>query len=132
MFKLTGRLLFLIHLFLWIWSIGGMSEWLLPNVPWQPYSNPLFPDWLLFFHWIVVIFASSGFLYGYLTRWEYTPSFMIIGYGLMALICLIETLGYLISPYRYLLMFAEYSAYIFILFILHSNGFRNNVLNTSP
>lgn len=132
MFRFIGYILLIIHIFLWIWSVGGMFEWLLPAVPWMAYSNDEFPRLLLFFHWSVVIFASTGFLYGYFTRWHATPDFMIIGYGLMAVICVIETFGYMTNETKYLAMGLEFTAYIIIIFILRHGDFRALHFNTRP
>lgn len=125
MFKIIGIGLVIIHIFLGLWSFGGMIEWLMPDVPWEAYSNPEFPGWLLFIHWSSVIFASAFFLYGYFTRWNKTPRFMAIGYGLMALVCLIETFGFMTSETKFLAMGLEYSAYILILIILYNPAFRS-------
>lgn len=125
MYKIIGYILLMINLFLWSWSMGGMLEWLLPEVPWRPYSNPDFPKGILFFHWTAVIVASSGFLYGYFSRWKFTPNFMFLGFGLMASMCVIETFGYMTSETKYVAMGLEFAAYIVILFILHNAAFRS-------
>jgi hypothetical protein len=122
MWRITEYTLVAIHLFLWLWSTGGMLEWLLPEVPWPPYSNPDFSRGILFFHWATVIFASSGFLYGYFSRWRFTPRFMFIGYGLMASMCVIETFGYMTSETKYVAMGLEFAAYAVILIILHASA----------
>ncbi|TVQ06173.1 MAG: hypothetical protein EA359_01530, partial [Balneolaceae bacterium] len=90
-----------------------------------PYSNPDFPHTLLFFHWSAVLFASTGFIYGYLTRWPFTPTFMLAGYGFMGII---ETFWFMTSPYKYPTMAFEFTAYILILTLLHSKGFREGHL----
>ncbi|TAL39855.1 MAG: hypothetical protein EPN93_00530 [Spirochaetes bacterium] len=120
-FTLIGYALILIHAFLGIWSCGGMLEWFFATVPWNPYSNPEFPKWLLFIHWSSVLFASIVFIYGYFTRWKKTPHLMAIAYGLMALVCVIETFGYMTNENKYLAMGAEFTAYIIILIIILNN-----------
>lgn len=124
MLKLIGIILVLIHTFLWLWSFGGALEWLSINVPWKPYSNPEFPHWLLFFHWGTVLFTATVFLYGYFTRWSSTPHFMAIGYGMMAIVCVVETFWFMTSKTKFLAMGLEYTAYIVILFILYNPAFR--------
>lgn len=124
MLYVLGIILLLVHIFLFAWSLGGMLEWSLQSVPWKPYSNPEFPRWLLFFHWASVLFASGAFIYGYAVRWPHTPYAMLIGYLLMAMVCVVETFGYMTSPYRYLAMTAEFATYIGILILLFSLSFR--------
>jgi hypothetical protein len=46
-----GYTLVLIHIFLLVWSTGGMIEFFSAKVPWAPYTNPDFPKWLLPIHW---------------------------------------------------------------------------------
>lgn len=124
LFKILGFLLVAIHLFLAVWASGGMLEWVLPQVPWKPFSNPEFPRWLLFFHWATILLASYGFLIGYFTRWLKTPLYMTFAYSLMAIVCVIETFGYMTSPTKYWAMGAEYAAYILILILLYSSKFK--------
>ncbi len=125
MLKLIGIVLVLVHIFLWLWSFGGTLEWLSVKVPWEPYSNPEFPRWLLFFHWGAVLFTATVFLYGYFTRWSSTPHLMAIGYGMMAIVCVVETFGYMTSKTKFLAMGLEYTAYTVILFILYHPTFRS-------
>lgn len=90
----------------------------LPRVFWEPYSNSAFPDWVLIMHWGAVFFASNGFIYGYLKRWRKTPYIMAYAYGLMALVCLVETVGFLTNSTKYIAMGVEYILYILILLML--------------
>ncbi len=113
-----GYLLILIHLFLLAWSVGGFSELIFSSVPWTPFTNQDFPKWWLPVHWGSVLFASSGFLYGYFTHWSKTPQFMMVAYGLLALVCAIETFGYMTSQTKYIAMASEYVAYTIILWLL--------------
>lgn len=46
---------------------------------------------------------------------------MAIAYGLMALVCVIETFGYMTNENKYLAMGAEFTAYIIILIIILNN-----------
>lgn len=99
------------------------------NAPWEPFTNPLFPNWLLLIHWGSILFASVSFSYGYLTHWPKTPLFMSVAYALMALVCVVETFGYMTSDSKYLAMAAEYTAYIFILFLLYKSDYFINYFN---
>lgn len=127
--KFSGYVLFAIHLLLGVWSLGGFIEMLLDDVPWSPFTNPQFPNWLLLFHWGSVLFASVSFCYGYLTHWPKTPLYMSVAYALMALVCVVETFGYMTSDSKYLAMAAEYAAYIFILFLLYKSDYFIDYFN---
>lgn len=105
-------------------------EMIFDKVPWKPFTNPQFPFWVLIIHWGSVMFASLGFVYGYLTHWLKTPQFMVFGYGFMALVCVIETFGYMTGKTKYLAMGTEFTAYIIILFLLFkSQHFINHFGN---
>jgi hypothetical protein len=117
--KMLPSLLLALHLVLLLWAITGLIEWVLPSVPWPPFSNPLFPHWLLFFHWLSVIIASLGFLIGFAYRWRWTPKAVIPAYFFMGVVCTIETISFLTHPLRFLAMTAEYAAYVAIPLAMH-------------
>jgi hypothetical protein len=121
-----GYLLVLIHLFLLGWSIGGFSEMIFSNVPWTPFTNRDLPKWWLPIHWGSVLIASTGFLYGYFTQWSKTPQFMTFGYLMLALVCAVETLGFLTNKSKYLFMTTEYLVYVVILFLLFKSSYFIN------
>lgn len=122
-FALLGYVLLIVHFLLFIWAFGGVIEMVSDEVFWEPYTNPAFPDWVLVIHWGSVLFASISFLYGYLTRWNKTPKIMAIGYGLMALVCIIETFGYMTGDMKYIAMGVEFLAYIVILLLLFKSKY---------
>lgn len=116
--RILSLALLVIHTILLLWSVGGFLEMILPSVPWKPFTNPDFPDRLLLFHWGSVLIASVGFLHGYRIRWNRTPAFMAGAYGLMGLVCVVETFGYMTSSTKYLAMSAELLTYTAILTLL--------------
>jgi hypothetical protein len=118
-----GYILVVIHLFLLTWGIGGFLEMILPKVPWKPFTNPAFPTWVLIIHWGSVVFASVVFLFGYFNHWNKTPQIMLIAYGIMALVCVIETFGYMTNKTKYLAMGIEYVAYTAILLLLFKSKY---------
>lgn len=123
MTPLIGYTLVLIHGLLLLWSIGGFMEMVLPRVPWKPFTNPDFPFRVLIIHWGSVLFAATGFLLGYFTQWNRTPHFMAVAYGMMALVCVIETFGYMTSSTKYLAMGGEFLAYMVILLLLFKSPY---------
>ncbi|HMQ06010.1 MAG TPA: hypothetical protein PKC30_01860 [Saprospiraceae bacterium] len=124
--QILGFALLIIHFILFFWAAGGIVEMIYYKVPWKPLTNPAFPPWVLVIHWGSVLFASVCFIYGYLTQWVKTPQIMALAYSLMALVCIIETFGYMTSKTKYLAMGAEFAAYITILFLLFKNHYFIN------
>jgi len=96
---------------------------ILPKVPWKPFTNPEFPTWVLIIHWSSVLFASVSFLYGYFSQWSKTPQIMAVAYALMALVCIIETFGYMTNKTKYLAMGTEFLTYTVILLLLFKSKY---------
>lgn len=118
-----GYVFILVHIILLTWSVGGFLEMILPKVPWKPFTNPEFPNWVLIIHWSSVLLASMSFIYGYLTHWSKTPFIMTIAYGLMAVVCVIETFGYMTNPTKYLAMGGEFLTYFIIILLLFKSSY---------
>ena len=127
----VGFLLVVIHLFLLGWSLGGLLELFLPKVPWTPFTNPDFPQSWLPVHWGSVWIAAVGFLYVYFTAWPKTPHFMLVAYGLLALVRAIETFGFLTNKTEYLFMILEYIAYAGMLYLLFKNSYFQDIFKHS-
>ncbi len=121
--RYVGYVLALTHLFLLLWSTGGMVEMSPVKVPWTPYTNVDFPRWLLPIHWGAVMIASTGFLTGYFFRWRGTPAFMLAAYSMLFTICVIETFGFMTSATKYIAMTAELVAYTIILLLLFKSRY---------
>lgn len=123
---IIGYVLFFIHVILLLWGTGGFIEMVASKVPWKPFTNSEFPFWVLLMHWGTVLFAAVTFIYGYVSHWEKTPYIMIVAYGLMAIVCVIETFGFMTSKTKYIAMTTELVAYTTILLLLfRSNYFVN-------
>lgn len=125
MVKILGYLLVVIHVMLGIWAVGGILEMIVSKVPWKPFTNPEFPGWVLVIHWTSVLFAATVFLFGYFGRWKLTPYLMVAAYGAMALVCLIETFGFMTSKYKYVAMVAELVTYTIIVVLLFNEKFSS-------
>ena len=121
--KYIGYVLVIIHIFLLLWSTGGIIEMTSMEVPWTPYTNLDFPQWLLPIHWGSVIITSVGFLFGYFIRWNGTPLFMLASYTMLFTICVIETFGFMSSSTKYFAMITELMTYIIILVFLFKNRY---------
>jgi hypothetical protein len=118
-----GYVLVLTHIFLLLWSTGGLIEMISLKVPWTPYTNLDFPSWLLPIHWGSVMITSIGFLVGYFTGWSKTPEFMLATYTMLFTICIIETFGFMTSPTKYVAMGAELITYTIILALLFKHNY---------
>ncbi len=125
MVKVLGYLLVVIHVMLGIWAVGGILEMIVSKVPWKPFTNPEFPGWVLVIHWNSVLFAATVFLFGYFGRWKLTPYLMVAAYGAMALVCLIETFGFMTSKYKYVAMVGELVTYTIIVVLLFNEKFSS-------
>lgn len=113
--------LVLLHAGLLIWALMGFAEWFLAEVPWPRVANPLFPPLMLLAHWLSVLVTTLFFLTGFTLRWPGTPVAVACGYVAMAMVCLVETVFFLVHDMRWLAMAAEYAAYIGIsLFLFRS------------
>lgn len=121
--QFLGYILVGIHSYLFLWSTGGIIEMVTSKVPWTPYTNLDFPNWLLPIHWGSVLITSSGFLIGYFTKWRGTPGFMLAAYTMLFTICVIETFGFMTSSTKYIAMLVELVAYIVILILMFKSRY---------
>lgn len=115
---LTLAALVLVHVALVVWSVLGLAEMMLPQLPWPKVNNPLFPAWVQLAQWLLVLAVASLFILGLAARWRRTPVAMAVGYALMASLCAVETIGYLTHDLRFAAMALEYAAYLAILLFL--------------
>ncbi len=121
--KIAAVLLIGLHFVLALWSLVGLAEWFVPDVPWKRLSNPLFPAEILLAHWLSILTASTIFIFGYFLKWRWTPAAMTFGYAAMAGVCAVETFGYLQHKTKFVDMAAEYIAYALILLFLYNSDF---------
>lgn len=113
--RLIPLLLLVLHAALLVWALLGLAEYVVADPPWPPLANPLFPAWLQLAQWLAVLAASTAFLLGYTLRWPWLPRVMVAAYGVMAVVCALQTTSYLVHPGRYLDLVIEYGAYLAIL-----------------
>jgi hypothetical protein len=117
-------LLLAVHGFLVLWALVGFIELVAPSVPWPPVSNPRFPREVLILQWSLTLAAGVILIAGYWRRWARTPGTMAGIYVAMAVVCAVETFGYLEGNVRFVAMGLEYAAYVGIsAFLFHSRHF---------
>ena len=119
--------LLLVHIYLLLWGLVGFAEWFLPHVPWERVSNPDFPRWVLLLHWTAIVTGGATFILSFALQWSKIPQAMTVAYGFMAVVCAIETFGYMTSEFKYLAMAAEYITYTGILAVLYRASFFKKI-----
>lgn len=120
--RAIAGVLVLVHIGLGIWALVGFAELLLPEVPWERLSNPLFSPAMLVLQWSLISVAAAVFIAGYLGRWQRLPVAMLVIYGAMALVCAYQTFFVLTHASRFREMAIEYVEYAVILWFLFSSG----------
>ncbi|HEX9752985.1 MAG TPA: hypothetical protein VGA46_06005 [Methyloceanibacter sp.] len=110
--------LFVLHTGLGVWAALGLIEFLTPDQITFGLANRHFPDWMQLLHWLAIGAGASAFL----LTWRRFPQArlmaMATAYGLMAVVCLIQTLLFLQHPGKWRDMGLEYVAYLAILWLL--------------
>ena len=132
--KLLPVALVLISATLAIWGALGLVEYFVPAVAFG-LQNPSFPAGTQFIHFASILVAGTIFLYGYFTRWRYTPFATVVMYAVLATICFIETVDFQAfggGPLRFIPMAVEYAAYLgFSIYLLRSSAMRRRFASGS-
>jgi hypothetical protein len=123
----TGRLLSAVivailigvHVLLVAIGAAGIVEWLAPDPPWQRFSNPDLPPWMLLLQWVLMLVAGAMFVAGYAFKWRVLPHAMLAIYAVMAGVCAVQTFTMLTNADRFTDMAIEYAEYAVILLFLY-------------
>lgn len=94
------------------WGILGFIEYFTQAVFIVPLQNPTFPAGTQFIHWLLITLSGATYLYGYVSRWPYTPLAMPMLFGMLTSMCFIQTFDFMIAPSRYVTFAIECSMYI--------------------
>ena len=94
------------------WGILGFIEFFTQAVVIVPLQNPTFPAGTQFIHWLLITLSGATYLYGYFSRWPYTPLAMPLLFSMLASMCFIQTFDFMIAPSRYIAFATECSMYI--------------------
>jgi len=122
--RAVGVALVVVHVVLGGWAVAGLVEQVAPNPPWPPLSNPALPPALLVVHWSLMLVTAAVFVAGFVLRWPRTPVATAAAYAALAVLCAIETVGFLREPRWYASMAVEYTAYAVILLLLFRTPVR--------
>lgn len=98
-------------------GVGGLIEWF-TTPPWEPFSNPELPRWMLLLQWLLMLGAGVVFIAGWLARWRFLPWAMAGIYFVMASVCAVQTFTMLTNDDRFTDMAVEYAEYTAILLVL--------------
>lgn len=112
--KAFSSFLILWNVFMLLWGVFGFFEYFTQVALIIPLQNPTFPQGTQFIHWFLITLTGVTYLYGYLTRWKYTPMVMTLIFGMLASMCFIQTFDFMVNPYRYIAFVVECSMYIAI------------------
>ena len=94
------------------WGVLGFIEYFTQESIFIPLQNPAFPSGTQFLHWALITLSGATYLYGYLTRWAFTPFAMPIIFGMLASMCFIQTFDFMVAPGRYFSFVVECCLYI--------------------
>jgi hypothetical protein len=110
--------LFVLHAGLGVWAALGLIEFLTPSRIAFGLANRHFPGWMQLLHWLAIGAGAAVFL----LTWRRPPRARVMGmalaYGLMAVVCLAQTILFLQHPGKWRDMGLEYAAYLAILWLL--------------
>lgn len=96
------------------WGIAGFTEYLFGVTVVIPLQNPNFPSGTQFIHWLLITLSGTVFLFGYFTRWKYTPNAKLVIYACLATMCFIQTFDFMTREDRYISYAVEVTNYIIV------------------
>ena len=96
------------------WGLAGFTEYLFDITVVIPLQNPNFPSGTQFIHWLLITLSGTVFLFGYFTRWKYTPNVKVTIYACLATMCFIQTFDFMTREDRYISYALEVTNYIIV------------------
>ncbi len=97
-----------------VWGLAGFTEYLFGITVIIPLQNPNFPAGTQFIHWLLITLSGTVFLYGYFTRWPYTPNVKLVIYACLSTMCFIQTFDFMTREDRYISYALEVTNYIVV------------------
>lgn len=109
------------------WGTLGFLEYFTGLAPLMPLQNATFPDGTQFVHWLLITLSGATFLFGYFTRWRYTPIAMLVLFGALATLCAVQTFDFMVRPSRYSDFARECFYYVLMsIYLLRSKRMHNH------
>jgi hypothetical protein len=110
-----------------VWGVLGFIEYFVPAAAFG-LQDSNFPAGVQFLHWLLISSTGIIFVFGYLTRWTYTPFVTIVMYATLATLCFVETVDFNAfggGDRRFFIMGVEYVLYIILAaYLLRSEQVR--------
>ena len=110
-----------------VWGVLGFIEYFVPAAAFG-LQDSNFPPGVQFLHWLLISSTGIIFVFGYLTRWTYTPLVTIVMYATLATLCFVETVDFNAfggGDRRFFIMGVEYVLYIILAaYLLRSEQVR--------
>jgi len=110
-----------------VWGMLGFIEYFVPTAA-LGLQDSNFPAGVQFLHWLLISSTGIIFVFGYLTRWTYTPFVTIVMYATLATLCFVETVDFNAfggGDRRFFIMGVEYVLYIILAaYLLRSEQVR--------
>ena len=97
-----------------IWGVAGFIEYLSGITVVIPLQNENFPAGTQFIHWFLITLSGTVFLFGYFSRWHYTPNALMVIYACLATMCFIQTFDFMTREDRYSSYAKEVVIYIVV------------------
>lgn len=97
-----------------IWGVAGFIEYLTGATIVIPLQNANFPSGTQFIHWVLITLYGVVFLYGYFSRWQYTPNAVMVICACLATMCFIQTFDFMTREDRYTAYAQEVTIYIVV------------------
>ena len=94
------------------WGLLGALEYFAGVVLFMPLQNPTFPPGTQFIHWLLICATGGTYLWGYFTRWPYTPLLMVLIFGMLAAMCFIQTFDFMENAERFRSYAVECTMYV--------------------
>lgn len=109
------------------WGVLGFLEYYFEVILLMPLQNSDFPDGTQFLHWLIITLSGAAFLFGYFTKWRFTPIAMMMLFSMLATMCFIQTFDFMTNESRFFDFARECFYYLVMsLYLVRSNRMRNH------
>jgi hypothetical protein len=128
--KIASKILLFV-LLIWtmvmlIWGLSGFFEYFTGIKPVIHLQNSAYPKTVQFVHWLLITLTGGTFVFGYFLKWKWTPSFMVMLFSNLAVLCTIQTFDFMSEQWSYTAYSTEIVLYVllsaFLLFSSHSKS----------
>ncbi|WOE75080.1 hypothetical protein [Alterisphingorhabdus coralli] len=112
-------------LFMLGWGLLGLLEY--AGIVLLDLKNPDFLPATQLVHFIIIFASGAVYLIGYLTRWSGTPVAMAVIFGMLAMMCTIQTFDMMTNDGRYSAYGREIVMYIVLtIFLFRSQEMQDH------